>query len=201
MMWMTIAGLSAFILGWQGMVQSEKIKSDDGEWYRFSPSYKLGTAILSCVMTTRLTYVAPSKIEWLLLLVIGVLLSLQCMIDFKYQELANEWSLGLAIASIALMVFQGQSLWGTRLISWLVLTTFFFLWWAFSSGLGFGDVKLIAATSFLLTTDQIIPYLITVLSVAILYGVGVMVIKKKGLKTEFAFGPFLILGLLLIGFV
>lgn len=199
MIWTITAGITAFILAWGGITYSERIKTDEGDLYHFPTRVKWLTALLSAGMTVRLTHNVPSRVEWLLFISIGVLLSMQFVIDFKYKELANEWNVALAISSLFLVLFQGKELFQTRLMAWGILTVFFFGWWVFSTGLGFGDVKLIAATSFLLTGSQVMPYLVLVLSLAILFGLSVMVIQRKGLKTEFAFGPFLILGILLVG--
>lgn len=198
-MLLLMAGLISIALSGIWIKKSEHIRSDEGELYAFSSGWKGLGLLLGFAMAVRLTY--PTSNVWGGLILIGIasLFATQFIIDMKYQELANEWNILLGGLSVMYLLVKQPDNLSSHIVAWLILTTFFFCWWAFSNGLGFGDVKFIFATGFLLTTSQLLTYLSLTLSIAIVYGLGVMLLTKKGLKTEFAFGPFLVIGMLLVG--
>lgn len=193
------AGLLSIALSWVWIKKSEQIRSDDGELYAFSSGWKGLGLLLGFAMAIRLTYLTNSVWGGFVLIGIASLFATQFIIDLKYQELANEWNIMLGGLSVLYLLIKQPDNLKSHVVAWIIITSFFFCWWAFSNGLGFGDVKFIFATGFLLTTSQLLVYLSLTLSIAIVYGLGVMLLTKKGLKTEFAFGPFLIIGMLLVG--
>lgn len=179
--------------------KSERIKSDEGELYAFPTHWRLFGAGVGFLIALHLIHSTTNNVHVVLLTAIASLLATQFVIDLKYQELANEWNVLLGVFSISYLIVKQPENTKSHLIAWIALTLLFSFWWAFSNGLGFGDVKLIFATGFLLQTHQVIPYLTSTLLLATMYGLGVMFVTKKGLKTEFAFGPFLIIGMLIVG--
>lgn len=76
---------------------------------------------------------------------------------------------------------------------------FFLVLWLVTKGkgMGFGDVKLAFVMGILLGFPKIIIALYIAFLTGALYGVILILGKKKSLKSAVAFGPFLILGLLL----
>ncbi len=68
-------------------------------------------------------------------------------------------------------------------------------------GMGFGDVKLLAAIGGWLGVQAIIPTLITASVVGSVIGIMLILIQKRDYKLEVPFGPFLSLGALLHFFV
>lgn len=194
-----MAGLISVVLSGYWIRKSESIRSDQEEFYAFTNSWRRFGLLLGFVIAVRLTYPVNSIWGGFILVGIASLFATQFIIDMKYQELANEWNILLGGLSVMYLLVKQPDNLLSHIVAWLILTILFFCWWAFSNGLGFGDVKFIFATGFLLTTNQLLPYLSLTLFIATVYGVGIMLLTKKGLKAEFAFGPFLVVGMLLVG--
>jgi leader peptidase (prepilin peptidase)/N-methyltransferase len=78
----------------------------------------------------------------------------------------------------------------------LVVAGFFFIIWAVSRGkwMGFGDVKFAILMGLLLGFSNVLVALFLAFFFGAIIGVILMIGKKKGLKSEIPFGPFLILG-------
>lgn len=76
---------------------------------------------------------------------------------------------------------------------------FLFALWFFSKGraMGFGDVKLIGATSLLLGFPLSILALLFSFWLGGIWGVGLLVARMRNLKSQIAFGPFIIAGTVL----
>ncbi|OHA62104.1 MAG: hypothetical protein A2117_00580 [Candidatus Wildermuthbacteria bacterium GWA2_46_15] len=74
---------------------------------------------------------------------------------------------------------------------------FFFLIYFFSGGraMGFGDVKLAFLMGLVLAFPKIIVALFFAFFSGAIIGTGLMVLKKKNLKSELPFGPFLVSGI------
>ncbi len=73
---------------------------------------------------------------------------------------------------------------------------FLFLIWFFSQGkaMGFGDVKLVFLLGLLLGWPKIIPGLFISFFLGAFIGIILMLLRKKKMKSEVPFGPFLIIG-------
>lgn len=76
---------------------------------------------------------------------------------------------------------------------------FLFALWFFSKGraMGFGDVKLIGATSLLLGFPLSILALLFSFWLGGIWGIGLLITKMRDLKSQIAFGPFIIAGTVL----
>jgi len=73
---------------------------------------------------------------------------------------------------------------------------FFFLIWFFSKGkaMGFGDVKLVFFMGLFLGFPKILAALFFSFIIGAIIGMILLVLKKKTLKSEVPFGPFLVIG-------
>ncbi|MDD5696679.1 MAG: prepilin peptidase [Candidatus Pacebacteria bacterium] len=82
------------------------------------------------------------------------------------------------------------------LFSGLVSSFFFFCLWFFSQGraMGFGDVKLAFLLGLFLGYPVIIPALFVSFFLGALIGIILVFLKKKKMKSEVPFGPFLVMG-------
>lgn len=76
---------------------------------------------------------------------------------------------------------------------------FLFALWFFSKGraMGFGDVKLIGATSLLLGFPLSILALLFSFWLGGIWGIGLLLLRVRNLKSQIAFGPFIIAGTIL----
>jgi prepilin signal peptidase PulO-like enzyme (type II secretory pathway) len=73
---------------------------------------------------------------------------------------------------------------------------FFFLLWFFTQGhgMGFGDVKLAFLLGLFLGWPVILPALFASFLLGALFGIILIVFRKKKMKSEVPFGPFLVIG-------
>ncbi|MBI2121781.1 MAG: prepilin peptidase [Candidatus Sungbacteria bacterium] len=78
----------------------------------------------------------------------------------------------------------------------LGLAFFFFALWFLSRGawMGFGDVKLVLATSFLLGFPASIPAVLFSFWIGAAFGVILLALRVVNLKTQIPFGPFILAG-------
>jgi len=132
-------------------------------------------------------------IYWLLLFAGSLTIAVY---DLKYMIIPDEvlWPL-VGISFLRLFIsHQWQVLWsavGSSLFIWLI--------WMITKGkgMGFGDVKLTFLMGLVLGWPMIIvAYFIAFLTGAIT-GVILMLVNKKKFKDKIAFGPFLILGMIM----
>jgi len=84
----------------------------------------------------------------------------------------------------------------TRVITAFVTFLFFFALYFFSDGkaMGFGDVKLVIFLGLLLSFPNVLPALFIAFGLGAVIGIIMMALKRRGMKSEIPFGPFLVLG-------
>ncbi len=127
-------------------------------------------------------------------LIIACLLELIFIYDLKHYIIPDKLVFSAIGIALIYNIFTGSLL--NSVIAVVVSAGFFFCIWAISRGrwLGFGDVKL----AFLMGIFLGFPNILTALFFAFLIGsiVGLILIalKKKKMKSEVPFGPFLVLG-------
>jgi leader peptidase (prepilin peptidase) / N-methyltransferase len=120
------------------------------------------------------------------------------MVDLKYQILLDSMIcltiLGSIIRIFVLNPFS--SLWLPFLGAGLGAGGFFFILWFMTRGrgMGFGDVKLGFALGIFLGYPWVIYALYTAFLTGAFLGVILIMLGKKKLKSQVAFGPFLIVG-------
>lgn len=119
--------------------------------------------------------------------------------DAKYRIIPDSVQIALFLFSLALLIYNGvkPEIFATRILSaFLVMLPILFLYLITKGrGMGFGDVKLAFTMGFLLGTKYGFMSLYIGFVVGALFGVLMILAKRKGLKSKIAFGPFLILGL------
>jgi len=83
-----------------------------------------------------------------------------------------------------------------RVLTAFIVFLFFFALYFFSEGkaMGFGDVKLVVFLGLLLSFPNILPALFVAFFLGAVIGLIMMLFKKKGMKSEIPFGPFLVFG-------
>lgn len=83
-----------------------------------------------------------------------------------------------------------------RVITAFIVFLFFFALYFFSDGkaMGFGDVKLVIFLGLLLGFPNILPALFIAFATGAIIGLAMMAFKKRGMKSEIPFGPFLVFG-------
>lgn len=130
--------------------------------------------------------------------------------DLKYMEIPmNVMWLGIGfflggVIMLDLYTGMGDGLWYsatfTHVLSAAVAFCFFFGLSYFSdeTWMGYGDAFIAIAIGLLLGPFGTFLALLVAFCVGALYGIGLMFIKNRSLKTEIPFGPFLIFGLYVI---
>lgn len=185
---------------------SQRIQSENGFAYAFTRREHLFTGGISVLFGTllfqhrealggmdALPYLAP----------LVCLFAVQFMIDINYQELADEWNILIGVASLFYVLYFPDGLFGFRIWSVALLTLFFFMVWFLIGGLGLGDVKFLFAAGILLSVWEAPQYIFISFGMGFIYGMwqliaSGMLFKREGWKREFAFGPFLIIGMVLM---
>lgn len=83
-----------------------------------------------------------------------------------------------------------------RVLTAFIVFLFFFALYFFSEGkaMGFGDVKLVVFLGLLLGFPNVLPALFIAFFLGAVIGLIMMMFKKKGMKSEIPFGPFLVFG-------
>ena len=178
-----------------------QIPDEQGRNYQFSKETAAFTGLLAMALTLvpylfgdfiiPIAYWTP--FTWFL--------SVQFMVDVFYHELADEWNgvLG-ALSLMCLFLFFPVGVWWSHAIAtFLIFSLFFGVWWTTNS-LGFGDVKFLAATGWLLPLEGVLPFLFVASLSGSVYGLVKVTtmgnpFKKENRNLELAFGPHLILGL------
>jgi len=96
-------------------------------------------------------------------------------------------------------IFNQFSIFKFSILSALGTSIFFLAIFLISRGkwLGFGDVKLAFFMGLFLGFPDILVALFLAFLIGAMIGLGLIIFKKKGLKSEIPFGPFLITGTLI----
>lgn len=188
------------------LASSQLLLADEGTYHLGSITYvfdeaNLITAYQHGSLLGLLTLVVfpllqgqPPVLHWLPMTLIA-LLTAQSLIDLKYYELADEWTFLIGIfAVIWRSMTTGLTLEAVGIA--VALFAFFFVAWFFTGFPGYGDVKLVLAGGFLITSwvgayfflfyATLFATLFTLIGAA-LDGVPV----KQWASLTFAFGPYL----------
>src|SRR3989344_1476017 len=128
-------------------------------------------------------YILPDKI---LLPAIGIVLGYRVFEALNHWKLVENWS--LKIENLEVFV--------NPLLAGMGAALFFFAIFALSRGraMGFGDVKLAAFMGLFLGWPNIAVALFAAFMLGGAVGIVLLALKKKGMKSEVPFGPFLLTG-------
>ncbi len=122
-------------------------------------------------------YIIPDEIIWPAIIITGV------------------YNLQFSISN-GFLIFSLRNFFIYPLLAGIGAASFFFLIWFFSRGkwIGFGDVKLAFLMGLILGFPKIILAIFFSSFIGAIIGVGLVILKKKDLKSEIPFGPFLVSG-------
>lgn len=146
---------------------------------------------------------ANSKLHFGILLVfcflLGIIISgciaVSCIIDLLYFELPNELNLliGLSLIPFSILAYSGKSL-----LAGLLIFAIYFSFAIFTDSFGMGDAKLALALGFGVEFSLLFNFMFLSFLFASIFSIIKIVKYKDKLKSEIAFGPFIILSFLLI---
>ncbi len=150
-------------------------------------------------VTSLFSYVSLEMLFWL---IIWSLFVIMFIFDWKHYIIPDEVIYPAIILSLlwAAYSFFAGFIGGEQILqmalSALGASLFFFLIWFFSKGkaMGFGDVKLAFLMGILLGWPKIVLGLFLGFLFGAIIGIILIVLRKKGMRSEIPFGPFLIIG-------
>ncbi len=107
---------------------------------------------------------------------------------------------GSFLGSYSLMFGLRDNVWLNHLAAAFFAALFFgaIIYLSRGKGMGMGDLKLGAALGFLMGWPDIALALMLAFIVGAVFGVGLMILKKKGMKDFLPFGPFIVAGAALV---
>ncbi|MCL4385761.1 MAG: prepilin peptidase [Cyanobacteria bacterium] len=160
---------------------------------RISAFYPIAEILTSALYVISFYFYGLSFNLLLSLLLISGLIAVS-FIDIKYELIPNAVVIPLTVAGLLINILMMPQRW------WIILSfasgTFIFMFLInliYPAGMGMGDVKLgLMAGSFLV--EKIIPGLFIGFLAGSIYGLIMLLIKKKKLKQTIPFGPFISFG-------
>lgn len=116
--------------------------------------------------------------------------------DFDTRRIADKSIKAILILSLAAVVFMPESSFAERLVgAGCVSVPMLVIALIIPGAFGGGDIKLMAASGFFLGAGTILKAVFPALLTAAFYAVWLLVVKRADRKEEFAFGPFLCIGM------
>lgn len=114
--------------------------------------------------------------------------------DFKFQILPDGATATLLVFGIAAGIARGTFL--ADVVAAFAFALFFAALWVFSRGtwMGFGDVKLILATSLAVGFPSSVSAFLFSFWLGGIVGIVLLILGRKGLQSRIPFGPFIIAG-------
>jgi leader peptidase (prepilin peptidase) / N-methyltransferase len=169
------------------------------------PIVELATSLLFVFSYLKFFPYFPEIIFWWIMFSFFVVIF---VFDYEYYLIPDEVTYSAIGFSVLWIIFSYFSRTIDRTavmlsaLSAVGSAAFFFLLWFFSKGkaMGFGDVKLAFLIGLLMGFPNVIAGLFLSFLLGAIIGLALMVLKKKGMKSEIPFGPFLITGTFLAVF-
>lgn len=166
------------------------------EKYNFEKKEYLMGAILNGLFYV-LIYIKFGFIQYAwLLLILSIILTALFLIDFKYQDLPDGLNGFVFLLSIIYLVVWRIDTPIPYIITTISLFVGFLLLALLTGALGGGDIKFMGAIGLFFHYNQIPQLLMYAFFTASIFAVGLMIFKKSKKDDMFAFGPFLIIGVL-----
>lgn len=178
------------------------------------PLVELVTGVLF-LLVGAVFFESTSMLSWLVtgwLLIVSSLLVLIVVGDIKSMEISLAELIAVNVVTVAYLVvrwrfFEHQVAWQQTtlwqgILGGLIAGGFFFALVYFSreTWMGWGDVWLGTLGGLAVGAWYILPMLTLSFALGALYGIGLLILRQKSLKTEVPFAPFLALGILVTVF-
>lgn len=130
------------------------------------------------------------------------LLAYLFVVDLKYQELPDKVNLMIAVLAfpVVFRAFSEPSFWDWTLLTGIFLFVFF-VGISMVGALGGGDIKMMGAIGLYFPLMEVPQLLVFGFGVGLFHGLCVLFKKDADMKTMFAFGPGLIIGVLLTSLI
>ena len=173
------------------LVEGYRLFFQEGVHKRYIANAMLGGILASF---TTWNYINISTVLTILLFL--ALLSIISSVDIATMEIPNTFVIAaLVLGIISIFTLPGTSLPSRILGMFVVSVPLLLITLLIPGAFGGGDIKLMAACGLFLGTKlTLLSFAFAVLTGG-LYGIWLLVMKKKSGKEHFAFGPFLCLGM------
>lgn len=161
--------------------------------YSFTTKEKAITMTLSVLFMLAGTIVAGSVIP----IVTWALFAFQFAVDRKYMMLPDGVNILIGISAIYAVIFNSTEMgWLQGGLITSVILFAVFLGFAFLGPMGGGDIKMMTATGLFFVVWDIPALIFFGFLIGAVQGVSLLLVHKKKKDAVFAFGPALILGIL-----
>ena len=121
--------------------------------------------------------------------------------DYKTRIIRNKFHIAIFSLAIVQMLLISEYRITDRLIGMLAVSVpMLLLTLLIPGGFGGGDIKLMAASGFFLGTSSILCAMNLAIISGSVYGIIMLKNRKRDRKDQFAFGPFLVIGLSIAAF-
>lgn len=163
-------------------------------------------SLILIVIFNILIYFIPDTITAISFMFISSILMIVFSIDYRFQLIPDEAHIAIAVIAIINMIIGKinilDSIFGALIGGGIFLAIALIALFIYKKeGMGFGDVKLMAALGLFFGTEKIL--VITLLSffIGAIIGGGLLIFTKKKSNSYIPFGPFIVIGTLIIMFV
>lgn len=169
-----------------------------------SPQY-LAVELLTGVLFFYAAWLGERIGDWNFTLDLAMIASLVALafIDGKEMILPDSivlFILGLGLLRCFLWPGSGYDRWAALLSGLGTGAVFALIAWIYPRGMGWGDVKLVAALGVYLSFPGILEAIFIACLTGIVVGGALLLVRKRGLRKSIPFGPFLALGTLTVIF-
>lgn len=163
------------------------------------------TIIFLAIYNLLIYFLGNNVTSYLYTLVIAAL-AIVVSVDFRFQLIPDETHIMILIPGIINFILNlenfasyllgalvgGAIFWIINLIALLILK---------KEGMGFGDVKLMAALGLMFGLKNILVIALVAFFIGAIVGAIILIVKRKEGNAYMAFGPFIVLGALILMFV
>lgn len=166
--------------------------------YKLTPGYHIAGFATNLLCSTIMLNKYGIRPQIILLLITITILITSCLIDWKYQDLPDSFNLIVGILGIINLILYAKVVLIPHIICAVALFILFVLLATLTGGaIGGGDIKLMGAVGLFFHYMLIPKILIYGFLPGAIYGLILMILKKKKKDDMIAFGPFLVLGVII----
>ncbi len=175
----------------------KSLKSD----FKIDIKYSAIMSILAVLIVYFLGFNLPSILKMLAIPMLMIVFS----IDYRFQLIPDEAHVYFLILGIINMVFDISNF-GSYILGAIIGGGIFLLIAGFAiiflkkEGMGFGDVKLMASLGFLFGAKNILAITLCSFFIGAIIGAALLIIKRKDKESYIPFGPFIVIGAIVIMF-
>jgi prepilin signal peptidase PulO-like enzyme (type II secretory pathway) len=120
------------------------------------------------------------------------------LIDIKYKQIPNIVTLLLTVTQLLMLTYgTGLKSMENILPGGMVFAVAFAVSWLSKGQMGMGDVKLLAAICVSIGLAGVVWTIMAALALSLFVGLYLLIFKKKSVRTELPFAPFITLSLML----